>query len=134
MFVSDSCTIRYRVVSTSDGRRSSPSCDSKSTDDPGRLDEGLDEPLERRHEAEIVQRLRPQLDRQAANVLQRRHDELPQLRQRRRLVLGVLDRLEPEQDGRERLAGLVVQLACEPAPLALLSLDHAPQRVAPDAA
>ena len=36
MFVSDSCTIRYRVVSTSDGKRSSPSRDSKLDGDAGR--------------------------------------------------------------------------------------------------
>ena len=34
MFVSASCTIRYRVVSTSGGNRSAPSCDSNSTEIP----------------------------------------------------------------------------------------------------
>ena len=45
----------------------------------------------------------------------------------------LLERLQPEQDRRERLAGLVVQLAGEPVPLELLRLDDAADGVAADA-
>ena len=84
-------------------------------------------------EAEVVERLRTELDREPAYVLQRRHDELAQLGGggvALLLVLGLLDGLQPEQDRRQRLPRLVVQLAREPPPLELLRLDHAPQRVA----
>jgi hypothetical protein len=82
----------------------------------------LSEPLERGHEAEVVERLRAQLDREPADVLERRAHELAQLRRAAVSVAlpFVLERLEPEQDRRERLAGLVVQLAREPRPLELL--------------
>ena len=40
--------------------------------------ERLDEALERRHEAEVVERLRTQLDREPADVLEGRHDKLAQ--------------------------------------------------------
>ena len=53
-----------------------------------------------------------------------------------RAVLGVprlLDPLQAEQDRRQRLAGLVVELAREPPALELLPLDHAAERVAGDA-
>ena len=79
MLVSASWTIRYSVVSTSGGRRSSPSCASSVDSDVGRFGERLHESLERRDRPEVVERLRPQLDGQAADVLQRRHDELTQV-------------------------------------------------------
>ena len=44
--------------------------------DVAALGEGLGEPLERRHEAEIVERRRPQLHREAPHVLKRLHDDL----------------------------------------------------------
>ena len=76
--------------------------------------------------------LRPQLDRQAANVLQRGHDQIAHVLARRRAsgLPGrrcLLDRPQPEQDRRQRLPGLVVQLAGQPASLQLLRLHDAPQ-------
>ncbi len=44
----------------------------------------------------------------------------------------LLQRFQPEQDRRQRLAGLVVQLACEAAALDLLRLDGATEGVALD--
>ena len=87
-------------------------------------------------EAEVVQRRRPQLDREAPHVLERADDELSQV------GLGALaprpsprraDRLQPEQDRRQRLARLVVQLAREAPALQLLRVDHAAHGVACDA-
>ena len=49
-------------------------------------------------------------------------------------LFGALDRGEAEQDRRQRLPGLVVQLAGEPLPLRLLRLHGAAQRVALHAA
>ena len=62
-----------------------------------------------------------------AHVLQRLDDELAQ---RRDTVLrvgstGLLERLQPEEDRRQRLPGLVVQLARDPLALQLLGLDDA---------
>ena len=91
--------------------------------------ERLDEPLDRRDEPEVVERRRPQLDREPAHVLQRRDDELadatrpPPAPPRPRDAL--LERLQAEQDRGQRLAGLVVELAREPLPLELLCLDDA---------
>ena len=65
---------------------------------PGLLAERLGQPLERRHEAEVVEHLRPQLDREPAHVLQRRDDELAQRRDDLARAVA-LDRLL------ERLAG-----------------------------
>src|SRR5262249_58594762 len=62
---------------------------------------------------------------------ERVHDELAQLAYRSGLG-ALLERLEAEEDGRERLAGLVVQLACEAATLRLLGVDDAAQRVTGD--
>src|SRR5947207_8773452 len=45
----------------------------------------------------------------------------------------LLQRLQAEQDRRQRLSRLVMQLSCETAPLQLLGVDDAPQRVARDA-
>ena len=104
--------------------------------EPRLLAERGGEPLDRRHEAEVVERGRAQLDRERAHVLQRRDDELAHGRDRgARLVAPdrLLERLQPEQDRGERLAGLVVELAGEPAPLELLGLDDTPHRVAADA-
>ena len=104
--------------------------------DPGLRAERLGQPLERRDEAEVVEHLRPQLDREPAHVMQRRDDELAHVGDRLRALVALdllLERLQAEQDRRERLAGLVVQLACEPAPLELLRVDDAPERVACDA-
>ena len=90
------------------------------------------EALERRRQAEVVECRRPKLDRQAAHVLQRLHDELAQggLGALGVLVaVGPANRLQPEEDRGQRLPRLVVQLAREPPPLELLRLDHAPHHV-----
>ena len=47
-------------------------------------------------------------------------------------VSRLLQRLQPEQDRRQRLTGLVVQLARKPRSLELLRLDHPADRVAAD--
>ena len=44
--------------------------------DAGLLGEGTREPVERRHEAEVVERFRTQLDREPAHILERGHDLL----------------------------------------------------------
>ena len=44
---------------------------------------GVNEPLERGHQPEVVERLRPQLDGEPAHVLERRHGELAQPAARR---------------------------------------------------
>ena len=103
---------------------------------PGLLGEGLAQALERGDEAEVVERLRPQLDREPADVVQRLDDLLAHGGERRGpLLVGprLLDGLQPEQHRRQLLPGLVVQLAREPAPLELLRLDDPAQRVAGDA-
>ena len=104
--------------------------------DPRLLAERLDEPLDRRHEPEVVERLRPELDGQAAHVLERRHDELPQLAGRSReivRVLRVLHAFQPEEDRRERLARLVVELPGEALALELLRADDPAQGIGGDA-
>ena len=103
---------------------------------PGLLGERLAQALERRDEAEVVERLRPQLDREPADVVQRLDDLLAHGGECRcPLLVGprLLDRLQAEQHRRQLLAGLVVQLAREPAPLELLRLDDPAQRVAGNA-
>src|SRR5205085_7524533 len=70
------------------------------------------EPLERRSQPEVVESRRPELDREPPHVAERRVDELADHRER--LLADVaLERLQAEQDRRERLPGLVVQLARE---------------------
>ena len=89
--------------------------------------------LDRRHEPEVVEGSGPQLDRESADVLQGRDDEIAELRHRGATVLGVrdvLERLQSEEDGRERLPRLVVELAREARSLELLRLDDAADRVA----
>src|SRR4051794_16398571 len=83
---------------------------------PALLAEGRRQVLDGRHEAEVVERARPQLEREAADVLQRRDDELPQAGGGLARLLGlerVLERPQAEEDGRERLPRLVVELARE---------------------
>ena len=75
--------------------------------DAGLLAEALRQTLERRYETEVVEHLGPQLDRQPAHILQRRHHELAQ-RGNRLGRLGPVELLEPEQDRGQGLAGLVV--------------------------
>ena len=99
------------------------------------LGEGVAQPLQRGDEAEVVERLRAQLDRQAAHVVQRLDDLLAHGGDGFGALLlgrGLLDRLQPEQHRGQLLPGLVVQLARQPAPLELLRLDDAAQRVAGD--
>ena len=93
---------------------------------------GLAEPAERGLEAEVVEGRRAQLDREPPHVLQRLDDELAQRAGGGVGSLGALrplDRCQAEQDRRQRLAGLVVELAREPPPLDLLGLHRPPQRV-----
>ena len=115
------------MVSASLGSRASPSCDSRSTRRPTLLPEGLRQALDCRYQSEVVESGRAQLDRQPADVVQRGDDELADglerlssVRRRRRL----LQRLQPEQDRRQRLTRLVVQLAGQSCSLELLRLDH----------
>src|SRR5205823_4416420 len=79
--------------------------------------------LERGNQPEVVERLRAQLDRKAAHVLQRRDHELAQLlcrRLRLRRRSRLLDRFQPEQDRRQSLSRFIVQLARQSLPLLLL--------------
>src|SRR5207248_3841439 len=97
--------------------------------------EGLRQALERGPEAEVVEHLRPQLDCQAPDVVQRRDDELAHVRDGSARIVAfdlLLERLQTEQDRRQRLAGLVVQLTREPPALELLRSDDAAKRVARD--
>src|SRR5437667_183522 len=71
--------------------------------DPGLLRERLRQPFERGDEAEVVQHFRAQLDREAPDVLERRHYKLTQLGDGGpvlRLLECVLERLQAEQDRR----------------------------------
>src|SRR5688572_31556097 len=71
-------------------------------------------------EAEVVERRRPELDRKPPYVLQGGDDQFATLGDRSPALVRldtVLERLQPEQDRRQRLAGLVVELPCEPGPL-----------------
>ena len=101
-----------------------------------RLRERLGKSLERRDEAEVVERLRSQLHREPPDVLERCDDELAEVGDGAAgLVVepGLVDRAEPEQDRRQGLTRLVVQLAGEPASLQLLTGDDASERVPSDA-
>ena len=105
--------------------------------DPGLLAEALGEPLDRRHEPEVVQRLRAQLDGEPADVLERRADEVAHLghrRAQRHPVLRLLEAAQAEQDRGERLARLVVELPRQPPPLVLLRAHTRRARPAPPAA
>ena len=100
------------------------------------LGEGLAQALERGDEPEVVQRLRAQLHREPADVVERLDDLLAHGGERRGpLLVGprLLDGLQTEQHRRQLLPGLVVELARQPAPLELLRLDHPAQRIARDA-
>ena len=59
-------------------------------------------------------------------------DELADQRDAARSPTCSLERLQPEQDRGERLAGLVVQLAREPRALELLPLEQRAHRLASD--
>ena len=104
--------------------------------DPGLVRERRREPLQRADEPEVVEHLRAELERDPADVLHRRRDLAAERGDRLtgRLVVGqpLLDRLQPEHHRGERLAGLVVELAGEPAALDLLRGDDAPHGVAGD--
>ena len=76
MFVRASCTIRYIVVSTSAGSRSSPSWISRSTDADTPVAVRLDQTLDRGVEPEVVESGGSQLDGEPADVMERRDDEL----------------------------------------------------------
>ena len=75
--------------------------------DAGLLAEALRQALERRQEPEVVEHLRPQLDREPAHVLQGGDDQLAQCGNCLRCLLA-LELLEPEQDRGQRLARLIV--------------------------
>src|SRR5262249_56419330 len=95
--------------------------------DAGALLEVLGEPLDRGDESEVVERARTQLDREPPDVLKRRDDELTDRGNRRAALLrrnGGLQRLQAEQDGRQRLARLVVQLPGEAGTRTLLRRPH----------
>src|SRR5688572_27121060 len=92
------------------------------------LAERVGEALDGGHESEVVEGGRAQLDRQPAHVLQRRDDELADGRNGLASLVGsgmLLQWLKPEQDRRQRLTRLVVQLARQPGALELLRLDDA---------
>ena len=100
------------------------------------LGESHRQTLEGRGEAEVVERFRPQLDGQPANVLECHDDAFPQVGDRlaRAVVRDlVLERLQPEENRGQRLARLVVELAGEPLALLLLRRDDVAQGVAGDA-
>ena len=92
--------------------------------------------LERRDESEVVERLRPQLHGETPDVLKRRDDELTEVGGGLPQVSSGLPASStarrPEQDRCQRLARLVVQLACEASPLELLAGDDAAQRIPGD--
>src|SRR4249919_2038176 len=92
----------------------------------GLLAEAVHEPLHCGHQSEVVERRRSKLDRKATDVPEGRDDELTQRCDRGARVVrrrGLFERLETEQNRRERLSGLVVQLAGESSALELLRLD-----------
>lgn len=81
----------------------------------------------RDREPQIVQDSRVEPSGQASHVAQGPGGRLPEsLRQLRRVRdrLGLLDRPQPDQQGRQRLPGLVVKLTGEPAPLLVLGGHH----------
>src|SRR5581483_11212770 len=88
--------------------------------------------FERRREAEVVERRGPELDRQPADVAERRVDKLANHRERLLADLA-LERLQAEEDRRERLPCLVVQLARQPAAFGLLPFEERENGTAPDA-
>ena len=91
--------------------------------------------LERRDQAEVVERLRPQLDRETTDVVQRLDDLFTHRGQgfcALHVGLGLLDRLQAEQHRGQLLPSLVVELPRQPAPLELLRFDDPAQRVAGD--
>ena len=116
------------------GRRSSPSRDSSSTAIPVasvKVSTSRSSAATRPKSSSAFGRSSTASRRTSCK---RRHDELAQASpSAAAVVLGVLDRLQAEQDRGERLAGLVVQLPREPPALELLPFDDAPQRVALDA-
>ena len=78
----------------------------------------------------------PQLDGQAAHVVQRLEDLLADGGQRLgalAVVPGLFDRLQAEEHGGQLLTGLVVELARQASAFELLRLDNPAQRVAGDA-
>ena len=90
----------------------------------------------RGHEPEVVECGRTQLDCEAPHVLQRRDDELAKCARRAsRTSAGsrrLLERLQAEQNRRQRLPCLVVQLARQAPPLQLLRFDDPADGVAAD--
>ena len=103
--------------------------------DSGLLGEGLGQALQGRDQAEVIEGARAQLDGEPANVLKRRDDQPSQFLDRctRAGVLhSFLQTFQPQQDRRQRLPRLVVQLSRQPPALELLGLDDPAEGVARD--
>ena len=97
------------------------------------LEDRVAKTFERGHETEVVQRSRAQLHREPPDILQRRDHELAELGEAGAAVVGLdtlLERLQAEQDRRECLPGLVVELASQASALDLLCLDDTTDGVA----
>ena len=99
--------------------------------------EAADEPREPRraiqvrshrgHQPQFIQHGRPEVQRDAAHLLEHAIDQavaLPQVRRRRTRVGAHHRPLQIDPDRRERLADLVVQLAGDAAPLLLLGPEQ----------
>ena len=100
------------------------------------LAEGVRQSFDCGDEAEVVERGWPELDREAPDVLQRRDHQLAHGLERCPRFGGLgrlLQRLQPQQDRRQRLTRLVVQLARQAGSFELLRLDDTPDGVAADA-
>ena len=97
--------------------------------------EGVAQSLESRHEPEVVERLRPQLHRDAAHIVQRPNDLLAHAGQRLGafgVALRLLDGLQSKEHRSQLLPGLVVELPSQAAPFELLRLHYSAKRVGRD--
>jgi hypothetical protein len=93
------------------------------------------EPLQGGNQAEVVECGRAQFDCKPAHILKRRHDQVAKRLNRRATLLGldrVLEALQPEQDGGQRLPGLVVKLPREASALDFLRMHDAAECIAAD--
>ena len=90
---------------------------------PTSLGDNSPQPVECSGETVVVESGRTQLDRQSSYVVQSRADERTNRRQRLGAHLR-LEFLQTEPDRRQRLACLIVQLACEAFPLRLLPFEQ----------
>ena len=92
--------------------------------EPFGLDRHAVERLERRHEAELRQRRRPQLGREVADLLEHAHDLVVQLVER--LAVDALAAQQPQvqQHGRQDLRELLVQRLGVAPPVVLLRVEQ----------